>query len=103
MSTDFPQFDEPSKLDGTRRWTAEFDSYDARNDDCYYILSVDDGGRTIARFVAQISLVDLDDWTTPEFVEAVRRKLQRVAATGQSNTEYDGLPSTWFKAGGRIA
>jgi hypothetical protein len=51
--------------------------------------------------MVQVALVALADWTAPEFVETIWTKIDRVAASERSNTEYTGLASTWSKSGGR--
>lgn len=80
MAFTYPQFNEPT-------WSAKFDSYDQRNDDVYYIITLPDG----KRFMAQVSVAWAgDDWTTPEFTERLRKELERIAATGTTNTTHRG-------------
>jgi hypothetical protein len=89
MTDLMPRFDEPTPLDATRSWTARFESYDQRNDDAYYIVTTHAAGRPTDRFMAQV-MVAVEDWTTPEFVDLVRRQLHAVAAAGRPNTDYRG-------------
>jgi hypothetical protein len=87
MAFNFPQFPEPSTIDARRSWTASFDSFDQRNDDAYYVVTLSEDGREAARFMAQIGLSWAgDDWTGPDFVERVQRELHKVAVTGKTNT-----------------
>lgn len=80
MSFTYPQFNEAT-------WSAKFDSYDQRNDDVYYVITLADG----KRIMAQVSVAWAgDDWTTPEFTERLRQELERIAATGKSNTSHTG-------------
>jgi hypothetical protein len=48
-----------SRIDATRSWTAGFDSYDQKNDDCYYRVTVWEGDRDVARLRVVIAL----SWT----------------------------------------
>jgi hypothetical protein len=90
-SAGFPTFDEPTPIDARRWWTAAFDSYDQRNDDAYYVVTVHESAREVARFVVQVSLYWAgDDWTGPAFAERLRRETHAVASTGRTNTTYPG-------------
>ncbi len=102
MSASLPEFAQLTRIDDHRSWNAVFDSYDARNDDCYYVVTLCSIGCPTARFMVVVSLLDLDDWTTTGFIEAVRMKVGDVAVRGESNTEYRGLESSWRKAGGEL-
>lgn len=91
MAFDFPNFPTPNALDGNRAWTATFDSYDQRNEDAYYVVTLLDHGAEVARFMVQESLAWVgDDWTGPDFVPTLRRDLARLAAAGKTNTSYTG-------------
>lgn len=91
MAFAFPSFAEPVVIDAQRSWTAAFDSYDQRNDDAYYVVTVHDDGRAVASFMVQVGLSWAgDDWTGPEFLPRLRSELTRVAATGTTNTSYAG-------------
>ena len=89
MSFTWPEFIH-QPLDGSRTWSAKFDSYDQRNEDCYYVITLYDGDRVVATFMAQAGTVAGDDWTGPAFLDELRRRLAQVAATGQTNTTYRG-------------
>jgi hypothetical protein len=47
MSFTFPQFHDPIPIDATRAWIADFHSYDQRNDDCYYLVTVRERDRDL--------------------------------------------------------
>jgi hypothetical protein len=94
----FPRFDEPVALDERRAWTAVFDSYDQRHDDVYYVLTVREQGREVARFMAQ-TWVQGDDWTTTAFLDDLRDQLHQVAVTGATNTRYTGAMGPWTDPG----
>lgn len=80
MSFTYPQFNEAT-------WSARFDSYDQRNDDVYYVITLSDG----KRIMGQVTVAWAgDDWTTPEFTERLRRELASIAASGKSNTPHTG-------------
>jgi hypothetical protein len=94
MSFSFPDFFEPTAIDTHRSWTATFDSYDQRNDHAYYAVALCGGGAEVARFIVQVWLTPAgDDWTEPVFLPWLRDEIQRVAATGKTNTSYSG--TTW--------
>jgi hypothetical protein len=91
MAFVFPAFDEPVVIGPRLTWTAVLESYDQRNDDVYYVVTLrrDDGDAV--RFVVQVSLHWAgDDWTGPGFVERLRREIHTVASTGRTNTTYPG-------------
>lgn len=89
MAFTFPTFNE--SLGGNRSWTGVFDSYDQRNDDVYYVITILEDGKEVARFMAQVGIAWAgDDWTGPEFTERLRRDLAEVAASGTTNTSYTG-------------
>lgn len=91
MAFTFPQFGEPIPVDVQRSWTASFDSYDQRNDDVYYVVTLHEAGREVGRFMVQVGLHWAgDDWTGPDFVERLRKEIHRAAATGKTNTSYTG-------------
>jgi len=91
MAFDFPDFQVPIPLDAQRAWTAAFDSYDQRNDDAYYVVTLHDAGREVARFMVQVGVSWAgDDFTGAGFLPRLRDELQRVAATGKANTGYTG-------------
>ena len=91
MSSTFPKFATPTPLDAQRTWTAAFDSYDQRNDDLYYVISIHEAGREVTRFMVQLfpSWAG-EDWAEPAFTEGLRAELQKHAAAGKTNTTYTG-------------
>jgi hypothetical protein len=83
----FPAFSEPTPIDAKRSWTATFDSYDQRNEDCYYVVTLSTG----ERFMVQVALYWAgDDWSGPGFAERLKQEIHKVAATGKTNTSYTG-------------
>ena len=91
MDFTFPQYPEPTAIDAQRSWTATFESYDQRNDDVYYVVTIHEAGREVARFIVQLwPQWTNDDWSTPGFVEYLRQEIHKVAVTGKSNTSYIG-------------
>jgi hypothetical protein len=91
MSFTWPQFVTPQPLDGSRTWTASFDSYDQYREDCYYCVRLFDGAELVAELMAQVSMGFAgDDWRGPTFVDEVRAQVARVAAAGATNTSWAG-------------
>ncbi|GEM_PF-2371922 len=87
----WPNFDEPVVIDGTRSWTARFDSYDQRNDNGYYVITLLEEGRELRRIMAQIDVGWAgSDWRGPAFAAAIRTRIGWVAREGISNTDYSG-------------
>jgi hypothetical protein len=92
MSFTPPEFSEPVALDAERAWTAVYDSYDQRNDDVYFRITVrgPDGESSL---MAQIGMYWAgDEWTGPDFRERLQNELHKVALSGKSNTTYIGSP-----------
>ncbi len=90
-SEQLPGFPDRNPIEGGRAWTAVFDSYDQRNDDCYYLVTLFDGESVVSQLMAQVGMWWAgDDWTSAEFLERLRKEIHSVAATGKSNTEYRG-------------
>jgi hypothetical protein len=91
MSFDMPEFTAPIPIGGTRAWTARYDSYDQRKDDCYYMVTILEDGREVGRFMVQIPLTWAgDDWRGPGFVGRLRDELHEAAIAGHTNTTYRG-------------
>jgi len=89
--SDEPQFPEPTPLDAGRSWTAAFDSYNERTLDLYYIITLHEGGRPVARFMAELfPSWDVVDWAAARHRESLRRAIHEVAASGRTNTAYRG-------------
>ena len=90
MSFDWPQFSTPVTLPDGRSFTATFDSYDQRHEECYYRVTLGEG-ESASAFIAQVGTEWAgDDWSTPEFTAQLLDGIRRVAATGRSNTSYEG-------------
>ena len=77
-------------LDGNRSWSATFDSFDQRTDDCYYVVTLHDGANESARFMVKAGLgwVKDNEWSAPSFEAGLRDELHALAAQGKSNTDY---------------
>ena len=91
MEFKWPSFTEPVVIDPLRSWTAAFDSYDQRNDNCYYIVTLRENDQAPRRFMAQVDVGWAgDDWTSPEFAARLREGIGWVAREGTSNTSYSG-------------
>lgn len=87
----WPSYAEPAVIDPSRSWTASFDSYDQRNDNCYYIVTLLENGKARRRFMAQVDVGWAgDDWTTPEFAMRLKERIGWVARDGATNTSYSG-------------
>jgi hypothetical protein len=54
MTSSFPQFDTSAPLDAQRTWTAAFDSYDQRNEDVCFVVTIHEAEREVTRFMAQV-------------------------------------------------
>ncbi len=94
MPFEFPKFDHKIPIDDTHAWTATFDSYDQRNDDCYYRVTLHVGAAAVARFYVCVNLWWAgDDWTDARITERIQEEIQAVAITGQPNTEYGSASS----------
>ncbi|MBO3749501.1 hypothetical protein J5X84_25775 [Streptosporangiaceae bacterium NEAU-GS5] len=99
MGFSFPEFTSPTEIDAQRSWTAEFESYDQRHDDVYYIVTIVSGSESgdNLQLMAQIALWWAgDDWSGPEFAQCLHRAIH-VVATGESNTTYQGAMSRPIK------
>jgi hypothetical protein len=91
MAFTFPEYTQPTPLDAQRSWTATFESYDQRNDDVYYVVTLHEAGCEDVRFIVQVFPYWAgDDWSGPEFAERMRQELHKLAAAGQTNTAYTG-------------
>jgi len=56
MAFQWPCFANPVSVDTDRSWTAEFESYDQRNEECYYIVTLQEPGRTSRRIMAKVGI-----------------------------------------------
>lgn len=91
MEFNWPCFAEPVAIDNSRSWTAKFDSYDQRNDNCYYIVTLLASGKLPQRFMAQVDVGWAgNDWTVPEFATRLRDRIGWVVRDGTTNTSYSG-------------
>jgi len=91
MDFTWPHFAEPAAIDEKRSWTAVFDSYDQRNDNGYYVVTLLEAGREPRRFMAQIDVGWAgDNWQTPAFAAGLKSRIDWVARQGKANTAYTG-------------
>ena len=97
MTVDFPSFDSTVPIDATRSWSAIFDSYDQRNEDCYYVVTLYEGGQESKRIMAQIALHADDGFHVPGFTDRLHQEIHAVAVTGKSNTAYRGSLADWIQ------
>ena len=66
-------------------------SYDQRNDNGYYIVTLIENGKEPRRFMAQVDVGWAgDDWTAPTFAARLRNSIDSVAREGTTNTSYSG-------------
>ncbi|MBP7737027.1 MAG: hypothetical protein KA369_13705 [Spirochaetes bacterium] len=87
----WPKFDEPVEIVPGVAWTAVFDSYDQRNECCYYRILVRRKGGQVQDVMAQVDVGWAgDDWTNSRFREAIKGALHAMAVSGKSNTGYGG-------------
>ncbi|MBI4614609.1 MAG: hypothetical protein HY720_13445 [Planctomycetes bacterium] len=97
MSFEWPEFRERTPIDSAMSWSAEFESYDQRKDDCYYAVTLHEGDREATRFYVKIDVGWVGgDCTDPEFLERMRTEIHTVAARGRTNTEYIGSLTSWL-------
>ena len=95
----WPEFPEAISLEGDRAWTARYDSWDERNDDVYYLVTIREAKSAPRRFMASISSVGVDALESSALLASVRDQLQRIATNGVANTSYKGNPFTWASEG----
>ena len=69
-------------LNAVRSWSATFESFDQRNDDCYYEVTIYEGDREVERFsiTAGVGWVKDGEWTSPTFVPKLQEQLQAIIA-----------------------
>jgi hypothetical protein len=87
----WPVFEEAVPIDSVSSWTAVQESYDQRNDDCYYIVTLLKEGAPVRSFMVKVDVGWAgDDWTTPEFARRLEEEIGRAARRGETNTDYPG-------------
>jgi hypothetical protein len=90
-------------MDGSRAWSAVFDSYDPRTHDLYYIVTVLRDGTPETRFVAAVvPLWDPECWDDPRHAPRLLQALGEAAAAGRTHTAYQGTHMAWRRAGGPL-
>lgn len=91
MSFEWPEFNEKQPLGGGRSWDARFDSYDQYRENCYYNVRLYEGEVWVADFMVEVGTEFAgDDWSGPGFLNELRSRIARLAATGKTNTDYTG-------------
>lgn len=104
MKSVWPQFLRPTRLGDGRSWTAVFDSFDQRNDDVYYYLTISEAGRDPSAFFARVSVPPEGEGAGgPALRALLREELHRLAESGRANTDYNGSlvgrqAAEWLKA-----
>lgn len=88
MSFRWPEYSTPIPIDDKRSWTAEFESFDQRNDDAYYVVTLYQDGEPAGKLMAQVSVYSTGN--SPGFDREVRNGIHAVATAGRSNTDYKG-------------
>jgi hypothetical protein len=86
----FPEYPRLLPLPDGRSWSAELDSYDQRNENVYYEVTLHDPQGDVARFMVQVDVGWAPEFSTPDFTGRLRGELGRLAAAGVSNTDYAG-------------
>jgi hypothetical protein len=76
----WPCFANPVSVDTARSWTAEFESYDQHNEECY-IVTLQEPGRTSRRIIAKVGIVC---WASQWGVAEFRRKQADVRCKGKT-------------------
>ena len=96
MEFSWPVFTKQRLAGSPRTWTATFESYDQHLDLIYYQVVILDGDQPVFEFTAKVSVpvVPNDDWRRPEFTTELHGLIADVAASGQSNSTYEGLRVT---------
>jgi hypothetical protein len=83
----WPRFDGPVEITADRTWTALFESYDQRNEACYYVVSLHENGKISGQIMACVDVGWAgDDWTEPSFASHIKSNIHSVVCTGKSNT-----------------
>ena len=85
MPKPFPQFSEPNPLPGEGTWTAEFESYDMRQDTAYYYVTRTGADEGDDEYFVRLHV----SGGVPD-EEELRAQLERQAELGTANTDYTG-------------
>jgi hypothetical protein len=92
MSFTWPNYQDEALGDG-RTWSGTFDSFDQRNDEVYYVITLHEGGRDLEPFMVAVATGWIGDGSAlkkPDFVPKLRDKIALVAKAGKTNTDYTG-------------
>ena len=94
MDFQMPAFPQPTKLSDVFSWTATYDSFDQRNDDCFYVITLHNSIGVDDQFKAKVWMHWAPDtsWDTPEFLAQLRGELHKIATDRISNTTQDSAP-----------
>ena len=81
MTFTWPRFDKPIPLTERTSWTAVFESYDQRNEVCYYAVSLHGSAEGPRRIVARVDTGwAVEDWSTPDFTQRIQREISWIAS-----------------------
>jgi hypothetical protein len=104
MKASWPQFLHPTRLGDGRSWTAVFDSFDQRNDDVYYYVTVVEPGRDPNACFVRVSVPPEGQGSGgPALRALLREEINGLAESGRANTDYNGSlvgrqAAEWLKA-----
>jgi hypothetical protein len=104
MKTSWPQFLRPTRLEDGRSWTAVFESFDQRNDDVYYYITIVEPGCDPSAFFVRVSVPPEGEGSSgPALRALLREDIHRMAESGRANTDYNGSlvgrqAAEWLKA-----
>ncbi len=104
MKAGWPQFLKPTRLPDGRAWTAVFESYDQRNDEAYYYVTLTEEGRDPAGFFVRVMAPPEGEGSKGAALRGLlREEIHRAAEAGRANTDYSGSlvgsqAAEWLKA-----
>ncbi len=85
----WPHYSIPTPLDDHTSWTAVFDSYDQRNENCYYCITVHTKNAPPISFMACLDYSwAVDGMGDAEVENGLRTRLTEIAQSGKTNTNY---------------
>ncbi len=86
----FPDFLESRPLSSGRSWSAVFESFDQKNDDLYYVISIYRAGYELSRFMVKIFDDPSAGVSREEREKRIENDLFNCAKEGRPNTSYRG-------------
>jgi nucleoside-specific outer membrane channel protein Tsx len=85
----WPQFSIPNSLKEGKSWTAVFDSYDQRNENCFYSITIHKKDTEPISFMGCLDYTwAVDGMSDAEIENGLRTRLAEVAQSGKTNTNY---------------